>query len=240
LEKRVTGASTGRLVRPGHVASKGLMGRLDRRGRSGGEDHPGRLVAMVQLVRRVLVVRRVQEGVMGWSVRRALEVRLESVGWSVRRALEVRLESVGWSVRRGLAARPAREARMEWWVQRASRESVGYRGHPALPATMVKMAQSDYADLRAIPAHVAIPATLGRMAQRALAGRPVQLGRTVRPVPSGDEDCRVQLGVMVRPGHVAYPASVDWMAHRDQPDQPDRKVNMVGRKATPVVPGSVV
>jgi len=225
LEKRVTGASTGRLVRPGHVASKGLMGRLDRRGRSGGEDHPGRLVAMVQLVRRVLVVRRVQEGVMGWSVRRALEVRLESVGWSVRR---------------GLAARPAREARMEWWVQRASRESVGYRGHPALPATMVKMAQSDYADLRAIPAHVAIPATLGRMAQRALAGRPVQLGRTVRPVPSGDEDCRVQLGVMVRPGHVAYPASVDWMAHRDQPDQPDRKVNMVGRKATPVVPGSVV
>ena len=225
MEKRVTGASTGRLVRPGHVASKGLMGRLDRRGRSGGEDHPGRLVAMVQLVRRVLVVRRVQEGVMGWSVRRALEVRLESVGWSVRR---------------GLAARPAREARMEWWVQRASRESVGYRGHPALPATMVKMAQSDYADLRAIPAHVAIPATLGRMAQRALAGRPVQLGRTVRPVPSGDEDCRVQLGVMVRPGHVAYPASVDWMAHRDQPDQPDRKVNMVGRKATPVVPGSVV
>jgi hypothetical protein len=213
------------LVRPGHVASEGLMGRLDRRVRSGGEDHPGRLVAMVPLVRRVLVVRRVQEGVMGWSVRRALEVRLESVGWTGRR---------------GLVARPAREARMEWWVQRASRESVGYRVYPALRASMVKMAQSDCADLRAIPAHVAIPATRGRMAPRALAGRPVHVGRTVRPVPSGDEDCRVQLGAMVRPGHVAYPASVDWMAHRDQPDQPDRKVNMVGRKATPVEPVSAV
>lgn len=198
------------MVRPGHVASKGLMGRLDRRVR---------------------------------SVRWALEVRLESVGWSVRRALEVRLESVGWTGRRGLAARPAREARMEWWVQRASRESVGYGVYPALRASMVKMAKPDYADLRAIPAHVVIPETRGRMALRALvgrpalAGRPVHVGRTVRPVPSAEEDCGVQREAMVRPGHVASPASVDWMAHRDQPD---RKVNMVGRKATPVVPGIVV
>jgi hypothetical protein len=59
-------------------------------------------------------------------------------------------------------------------------------------------------------------------------------------VPSEEEDYKVQSEAMDRPVHVASPASVDWMAHRDQLDQPDLKVNVVGRKATPVEQGSVV